>query len=364
LVLLVLGPLATASLSPAPRRIQDEPRPTLSAADKEEIVEVFRLKKESGDNVWPGFAAADIPLILFDEHTEFLAGEKTPPAGWTVVEGDAVAGLPYFRRAVAGSQAFAVKTGTRWAGSMGTLEMMNGRSALKLSPDFHIAGALHEMFHAFEAEMAPARFKKAQAAYKSEPRYPFKDKEFAIAWKSEGAALSKALKAADSQEAAELVRTFLALRDARRSRAGLSSELMEYERDLEWLEGLAKYAEVFYCERFSAPGGENPAARPRPGFFPLIWDYARLANNLGDQEGDLRFYLSGMAQARLLDRTSPGWKEKVGLDKVFLEDLLRVAVQRRVGTPRDPQLFPWTGNAAPQLPKRLHSPCIKERGLR
>jgi hypothetical protein len=58
-------------------------------------------------------------------------------------------------------------------------------------------------------------------------------------------------------------------------------------------------------------------------------DYARLGTGLGYQSGDLRFYLSGMAQARLLDRLSPGWKDKVLPGPSTLEDLLREALATR-----------------------------------
>ncbi|UCG23997.1 MAG: hypothetical protein JSW55_18005 [Chloroflexota bacterium] len=46
------------------------------------------------------------------------------------------------------------------------------------------------------------------------------------------------------------------------------------------------------------------------------------------QEGDVRFYYTGMAQASLLDRLSPGWKELGMNDGVWLEDLLRSAVEQ------------------------------------
>jgi len=325
----LLTGIMLAGLSHGLSRLPEQSPARLSAGDKSEVVEIFRLKRDLGDKIWPGYAAADIPLILFNGHTEFLVAEKAPPPGWTAVEGDNLEGQPYFQRPSEKSQAFAVKIGAHWAGSLGTLDTMNASMSLKLSPDFHIAAALHEMFHAYEADAAPARFREALAAYGVEARYPFKDKDFAAAWKNEGAALHRALSAADQPAALEAARLFLELREARRSRAGLGSDLIDYERDMEWLEGLAKYAEVYYCARFAkVPGGETPAARPRPGFFPVVWDFARLANNLGGQEGDIRFYMSGMAQARLLDRVDPAWKIKSGLDKLRLEDVLRAAVQR------------------------------------
>ena len=40
------------------------------------------------------------------------------------------------------------------------------------------------------------------------------------------------------------------------------------------------------------------------------------------QEGDTRFYYTGLAQAALLDRLAPGWKEQVLEEGAWLEDLL------------------------------------------
>ena len=45
------------------------------------------------------------------------------------------------------------------------------------------------------------------------------------------------------------------------------------------------------------------------------------------QEGENRFYLTGMAQATLLDRLLPVWKEQALAEGVFLEDLLKQAVR-------------------------------------
>ena len=49
----------------------------------------------------------------------------------------------------------------------------------------------------------------------------------------------------------------------------------------------------------------------------------RMTNN----EGEIRFYYSGMAQAVILDRLVPGWKDKAFAEGVYLEDLLRGAVE-------------------------------------
>jgi len=299
----------------------------LTAADKAELAEALRLKKVIGDRVWPGFSDADIPIILFNDRHEFLVGAENPGDPWEVVEGDDFLGRRYFRRAAKDPQAFAVSIGAHWAGSMGTLDWMNGKSPFKFSPDFHLAAMLHEVFHAYQADLAPAHFAKALAVYKFESRYPYKDKEFADAWNSEGAALSEALRAADDAATRRAARKFLEIRDARRERATLGPDLVAYESELEWLEGLAKFAEIRFYESTASRAGEAPIVSYRPGLPPYIgWDFVRLEKQLGQQQGDLRFYLSGMAQARLLDRLNPDWKAGANLEKIDLEDLLRAAI--------------------------------------
>ncbi len=302
----------------------------LSAQDKTEIDEVFRLKAEAGDQIWPGLAAADLPVILFNARFEFLVGAEHPPAPWEVLEDQILQGRPCGRRPARNPQNFAVKVGTAYAGRAATLGLMNSRSPMKFGPDFHVVLILHEMFHAYQADQDAVRFDRALAVYKAEKNYPFQDKDMAAAWVTEGAALAQALKAPAVDEAVRLVKKFLEIRDTRRRAAGLSPELGAYERELEWLEGLAKYAEVRFYELAASRADQTAAIKfnPRLPFF-LQWDFVRLEKQMGAQEGALRFYLSGMAQARLLDRLSPEWKSKTALGRVYLEDLLREVVSAK-----------------------------------
>ncbi len=327
-VVLCLGQTVDKRETKADPQNPPQDQPVLSAEDKTEIAETLKLKTEAGDGVWPGLAGADIPIILCGARYEFLVGEATPSAPWETVSGDDFEGGLYLRREAHDSQYFAVKIGTHYAGSVGTLGLMNSKIPFKLSPDFHLVMILHEVFHAFQAEWAPERFATALGVYSSESRYPYKDQDFVAAWNKEGAALAGALKASDDAEAGRLAQKFLGIRDARRGRAGLDSALRAYERDLEWLEGLAEYAEIRFYESAASRTGSNAAIKFSSNLpFLLQWDFVRLEKQMGSQEGDLRFYLSGMAQARLLDRLSQGWKSKVGLAKLYLEDLLREALR-------------------------------------
>ena len=56
--------------------------------------------------------------------------------------------------------------------------------------------------------------------------------------------LVSAVRSESNTEAASLVSQFLAQRDGRRLALRLRQDLVNYERQREWLEGLAKYAEL------------------------------------------------------------------------------------------------------------------------
>lgn len=322
--------LSAQATSQAGPTLQPPDQPALSAQDKTELDEALKLKAAAGDEIWPGLTGAAIPVILFNARYEFLVGMANPPAPWEAVRDESFQGKPYSRRPADNSQNFAVKVGAVYAGSASTLGLMNTKSPMKLGPDFHAVLVLHEMFHAYQAGQDAARFARALEVYKVEKSYPFQDKDMAAAWVKEGSALARALKAPTDDEAVRLAQKFLEIRDARRGAAHLAPELADYERELEWLEGLAKYAEIRFYELAAKRADQTASIKFNP-VLPIFlqWDFVRLEKQMGAQEGDLRFYLSGMAQARLLDRLSPGWKTRAALGKVYLEDILRAAVAQR-----------------------------------
>ncbi|MGZ7064743.1 MAG: hypothetical protein ACXVI6_00155 [Candidatus Aminicenantales bacterium] len=309
---------------PAAKPAAAEPSPVLTARDKELLAEALRLKQILGDEVWPGLGSAAIPVIIYNERYEFLTGpvNPLPQPPWVRVEKDDFSGQPYYRRPAQNPQAFAVDLGKQWAGSMTSLEAMNRRPRFKFSADFYVVLLLHEVFHAFQATVAPARFREANAVYALEKTYPVKDPAFAKAWTEEGALLAAALKAKDPGETMDKVRAFLRQRDSRREPLQSGIMAANYERQLEWLEGLAKYAEIRFYELAAARSQEPAFAAYKPGLSYWTWDFVRLDKQLGTQEGDLRFYVSGMAQARILDRLSPGWKADFFKEGRSMEELL------------------------------------------
>jgi hypothetical protein len=174
------------------------------------------------------------------------------------VEGDDFDGRNYFRLASQSHSSFAVKVGNLWVGGMTCRARMNrdlppGAVAFAMREDQWAVAAVHETFHAFQARASEKRFKRAQSTYSSEKLYPFEDQAFAAAWNEEGAALAAALEAPNNETAMESARRFLSLRQSRRTAACLPDPLIDFERELEWLEGLGKYVEVRSYEL----GGKN-----------------------------------------------------------------------------------------------------------
>jgi hypothetical protein len=300
----------------------------LTDQDKNLLQEALRLKRILGDEVWPGLGEASIPVILYNNSYQFLIGSANPPPPpWFEVEEDAFSGQTYFRRPDEKPQAFAVEIGEEWAGSMSTLDQLAGKTPLKITPDFYVVLLLHEVFHAFQADEAPARFQRASALYALESTYPAKVPEFAKAWTTEGALLARALKAKDRAEIVDAVRAFLENRRARRGLITTVIGIADYEREMEWLEGLGKYAEIRFYELAADRDGEPAFANYKPGLPYWTWDFVRLEKQLGAQKGDLRFYLSGMAQARILDRLSPDWKASFFKEGGAMEDRLQALVE-------------------------------------
>ncbi|MBL1150787.1 MAG: hypothetical protein HND42_11325 [Armatimonadetes bacterium] len=290
-----------------------------TAEDKREIEELLRFQRQYGDGIWPGFARANIPILLYDDQFEYLIGHPSPPEGWTRIEVGFLPGKDLHRRPPHKPSAFTVRVEDIWCASFATFDYMAMR--LKSGRELHIAATIHEMFHAFQAQTAPDRFKSAMAVYAFESKYPESDSAVLEDWKREGSLLADALATATPDETRSAVSNFLAFRSERRKRAKLDRDLIAYETQLEWLEGMGKYAEVRIIELASLDTKTPPLYDLSAATRRRMSDSFQLRSGLAIAKGDIRYYQTGLAQARLLDRLLPKWKE-VGLHKLCLEDLL------------------------------------------
>ena len=374
---LILVLLAAFALINRSLPTESETVERLGDEEKARLAEFFQVRQELGNDVWPGWGAAAGPVIVYNESFAFLLGYPDPPDGWLKVPqnesrggpwepvpGDSFGGEPYYRQQLPpGGQtpeAFTVKVGDRWVASMLTMEWMEisltrqFRQELPsfLAPVFpysfvagqflrgsdgYVSAIAHESFHAYEGTVAPERLADAErAGTRSESSYPWTDMAFREAWQTELDLLAEALRAETEPETVALAQQFLAQRELRRQSAGLTPGLTAYERQREWLEGLARYVELEIWRQASLAEGYEPVAAvlDDPDFSGYVTFSRRWSQEIdqmrrmADDEGDGRFYYSGMAQAVLLDRLMPGWKTGALDEDVFLEALLERAVRR------------------------------------
>ncbi|MDI7276553.1 MAG: hypothetical protein QME94_11285 [Anaerolineae bacterium] len=346
----------------------------LSQADKARLAEATHVRRTVGEGVWPGWGEADIPLMLYNEQNAFLTGVEHPAAGWVrvpemnvrggpwmLVEGDTFAGQAYYYQPVEDGArvigAFTVMVGDRWVAAFETAEWSRIAFQQDLSrelpplvrdvfpyalafdstigsDEIYIAALLHESFHAYQGLLQPDRLAAADRTSALEERYPWADPALKSAWQNELDTLQRAVLATLREERIALARQFLQQRQERRTASALPAHLVEYERQQEWLEGLAKYAEL---SAGLAAAGATYRPLPQalaeiPGFagygrYPRFYQgQLREISRLSGRSGGVRFSYGGMAQALLLDDLHPGWKALAMQPGACLEDLLADAL--------------------------------------
>lgn len=376
LLLLVLA-VAISALSNIglPTRSKDPER--LSEAEKASLEELFRLRAALGNAVWPSWGDADTGVIVHNESTVFLVGypgDEPPPPGWVMmphgevrggvwepVPGETFLGAPIYRQPLPGPdktpENFTVKVGDAWVATLATREYAEVSfvqgfrqdlppflrpifpyrlmwSAMMGTTEAYVGGLAHESFHAFQGTVVPERLAAAEAVAKLEDNYPWDATR--DAWQAELTALHAAAKAAADTttrdvEVAALARTWLELRAARRE--GQPEAFTAYEREREWLEGLAKYAELT-LPRWAYHAVKDGTYTPLPALADdrdfrgyrtreRFWS-AQLSEvqRMGGRSGETRFYYAGFAQGVILDRLMPGWKARAFDGGVWLEGLV------------------------------------------
>jgi hypothetical protein len=326
----------------------------LDALDKVRLAEALQLKRQLGGNVWPGWGHSEIPVLLWNQDYEFLVGLSDPPSGWDSVPNDTFYGERYYRQPAEEPQNFAVRIGDRWVASIATkyetdaflqrifrdalpsvIEGLFPYRLLILPSEVQITALLHESFHVYQIKVAAGKFSAAESVYSSGERYWEVGASMRGAWESEVALLEQAMEAKTQAEIAELAHEFMMQRDRRRADANLDPEFVDFERYLEWMEGLAKYVELaIWREAYQSPDyqpltdmADDPEFKEYATFDRRWSQEISQMKRQTTQVGDTRFYYTGMAQAHILDRLLPGWKDRAMQDRVFLEDLLRGALE-------------------------------------
>lgn len=347
----------------------------LTQQEKDLLRESMHLRQMIGNEVLPGLAQAEIPVILYNEAYAFLVGAKAqPPDGWVtvrkgeqlgeaweVVPEDDFQGKPYYRQALvsgATPQAFTVKIGETFSATLTTFEYFPIRlrelirsdlpdflrpifpyriatGMLVDSSDQYVTLILHEAAHAYQGITAPERLVAGeQANFDLGPMYPWDNDSLREDWQVELNLLARALQAQTEGETRLLAKEFLRVRQSRRQSAGLSADLIAFERHREWVEGIGRYAELSVYRLGHSNSGYIPAEAilDDPAFhhykkYNQRWNReVDQMKRMASDRNESRFYYTGMAQAVLLDRLDPDWKSRLCEPGIWLEDLLAEAL--------------------------------------
>ncbi|MEA2690731.1 MAG: hypothetical protein QOJ16_118 [Acidobacteriota bacterium] len=253
-------------------------------------------RTSSGRSFWPGFDPLVIPLALYDGQVTWLFRHPHPPPEFGPGQGGAriADGRPEALRANTGAEIGGVPTAT--------LILTSSHSARDWA-----AVAVHEAFHVFARQHHPGWSGDEMELFV----YPLEAREPLILRREETQALRRALAAGDPESAACWADAAVRLRGQRF--AVLPKEAAAYERGTELNEGLAAYVEgVARGEtRMELPADDFPVEKVRD-----------------------RAYAVGRAEALLLDRLDPVWKERLGKEGQpgTLDEQLAAATAGRAGS--------------------------------
>ncbi len=316
------GALLVACLAVPTAPAADPDPPRLPDPDRVRLAEAFRLADAVGGEVWPGWDKAPFAVLLVAGDHEFLVRHPKPSDDFRPAGGDAVAGHKvWFRKrtyptgllatfpAVGGvptvvigrAEATAAKTSTRWVVTV-------------LHEHFHQLQNSRPGYYAGVERLGLARGDKT-GMWMLDYDFPYADpavgKRFSDACRS----LADALAA----KPPEFDRRLASYRSAKKDlRSLLKADDYKYLSFQLWQEGVARYTELRVVELAAEKYEPTAAFRALKDYTPFGDEArairavieAKLKSVRLDKAKRTAFYPLGAAEALLLDRTDPGWRDR------------------------------------------------------
>lgn len=246
-------------------------------------------------DLWPGFDPMTVPLAIYTGKATWLFRHPSPPEDFAelIVNGERV-----FRRE--GRHPLVTSNTVRKLADSYTATLLAHGEFGQASPAALAATALHESFHVHQYTHHPDWVANETVLF----IYPDDDPQLLALRRLESIALERAVHGDEKEVACWTAR---ALEQREMRFADMAAEFMNYERELERLEGLGYYIE------YKALGKDQPR----------ISDEALAAD-----EVRLRSARAGAVLAFILDRLQPGWRESLATkDDQYLDQLLTPAVK-------------------------------------
>jgi len=299
-------PPAVAQFSPLP------------SSDADRIRAARSLAAAVGDSVWPGWHTAPFTMLLITPSTEYLVASSSPPGGdFSVVPGDTLLGAAVYERKRTFPEAM-----------QATFPLVNGVNTIVIGEAEHtsdktatrwILTVLHEHFHQwvysqpwYYPGVAKLGLDHGDKTGMWMLNYPFPYDSAAVG--ARYTAMAHALREALSADGDSFP---AALAEFRRARAAFTASVPDEARryfDFQlWQEGVARYTEVKLASLAMAHH-DGSAITLDPAYAKVLADLMlRVHGDLDSltlaKDRRIVVYSFGAAQALLLDRTKPGWRE-------------------------------------------------------
>lgn len=360
------GSLVAGAPGPAPADSAPATRLGVSPLLVDAAREVWSIVARPDNPVWPGWNAADTPLLLYlPGKQELLINHPSPPPGFRPYAGPAT--FPGARVLVRDDTTFVTYDGqntTMDVAGVRTLVVADPLSSLRqrvggwiadprpadekirtleladLAPDPYdqLGLIVHEAFHVHQERTRPGRSTNEMLLL----YYPTLSVENNVGFGLEASALAEAIAARDDASFRRAAVRWLVVREQRRAR--LPARAIEYEDGVEFVEGLAKYTEHRLFQVLEGRPAPPDLARAQGfrGFQDLSPQRAGLVRQMranlrgevavnNDPYGTaplrMRLYYSGMAIGILLDRALPGWKQQLWASDSSLTAFARDALR-------------------------------------
>lgn len=307
-----------------------------------------QIVNDYGNTVWPGFGDRVTPILLSSGEYDYLFNHPDPPEGFSKVEGQnslyrkkghllsrpAATAYP-----VAG--VFSVIIPAReeliaWVRDK--MELPN----FKVTQTEYIRAIIHESFHVYQINSLGGREAVPDFGFSGSSRDLQSRMLDSSQWKERATATGKLLSAAIKQTKLSLVRKSLkgAMQEDTTNTGNFSTEILSFERYVQWLEGTARYVDTRLIMEASKQGQSK---KNNIEFQPTSEIKSDLITQLtaklsGPTPVRDRLAAFGAAKGLLLDRLYPGWKKGFFKKRKPLAEILSTAIS----VPEPLKKFPVT----------------------
>jgi hypothetical protein len=300
--------LSTALFAQAPKPLPDD--------DAIRIAEFYRLAEQSQDKVWPNWSKTPAPLLLVTADTEYLTHFPTPPKDFQKVGDDVYARPRQFPTDLQSTfPAF---------GFPPVIVIGEPKATQSHTSTTWLIVVMHEHFHQLQwaqpeyiRAITDLGLSKGDATgmWMLDYPYPYDNPDLARAFEDLRDSLLNTLNEVDQQKFQGLTKQYS--KDRKQFFAQLLPGDRKYFSFQLWQEGVARYTQIKTAE---AAADFQPSA-----FYAALPDYtpfnsyavtarARTLDELKHiditQSKREVFYSFGAAEALLLDRINPTWKEE------------------------------------------------------